>query len=377
MKRVVVFCSDVYSSIGLIRSLGEAGYRPECYYYGPYGHYILSSKYISVGKHFETENDVLFFLLNEYPVYEDKPVLLTVPDPPAYLVDLYYEDLSKKFILQSAGGQGRVGYWMDKRNISSLALKHGLSVPWCIEIAKDSILPTDIVYPVFTKSLKSIDGGKEDEHICENKEDLQKVQNEMKSDRLLVMQFIRKKKEINYFGLSVKGNVYIDYNDVRDRFPKDGLGFYNKFLLCEKDDLYYRIIEMMKETQYEGLFDVEFLLGNDGVMYFMEVNFRVDGEMYKLCEGINLPALWCSLSTVGQNELPKQLLVGSKSFTGMFEIQDFKYCVKTGLVNPFVWLWQFVTADRHSLFNIRDPKPVLIFFIDVIRRRLPLKKSKK
>ena len=108
-RRVVVFCSDVYSSLGLVRSLGEAGYRPECYCYGANCDYILASQYISQGKSFPSASDVLSYLLNDYPCYPEKPVLYTLPDPPAYLVDQHLDQLKDKFVLMNAGQQGALG----------------------------------------------------------------------------------------------------------------------------------------------------------------------------------------------------------------------------------------------------------------------------
>lgn len=366
-RRVIVYCSVVYSSLGLIRCLGEEGYTPECYCYGADGHYLFKSKYVSIGRQFRTAEEVLDFLINAYPTYEEKPILLTLPDPPAYLVDMHHKELSKKFVLQTAGESGRICYWMDKRNISQLAKKHGFIIPWCIDISKDTKIPFDLDYPVFTKSTTSYDGGKDDEHICQNREELVKAQKQMLSDKLLVMKFIEKKKEINYFGLSIKGNIYIDYHDERDRFPKDGLGYYNTFYLCQHNDIYNRIIEMMKETGYEGLFDVEFLLGKDNVLYFVEVNFRVDGEMYKLSKGVNLPAEWCRLSTMNKDLLPNQLKTKSKKFTGIFEYQDFKAMVLKKQMNPFTWFWQFITADKYSLINYKDPKPFFFWIWDLLK----------
>jgi len=108
MQRVVVFCFDNVNALGLVRCLGEAGYKPECYCYGEETEYILSSRYISKGIGFKTKEDCFSFLLDEYPIYEEKPVLLTIPDYPAYMVDSHLDHLKKKFIVMNAGETGGV-----------------------------------------------------------------------------------------------------------------------------------------------------------------------------------------------------------------------------------------------------------------------------
>ena len=80
---------------------------------------------------------------------------------------------------------------------------------------------------------------------------------------------------------------------------------------------------MIKETGYEGLFDVEFLEDINGKLYFMEMNFRVDGGIYKVTPGVNLPKEWCRLVNVDKDDLPEALTTKKARFTGMTEVQDF------------------------------------------------------
>lgn len=365
MDKVVLFCSGVYTSIGVIRCLGEVGYKPECYCYGDDSDYLLASRYISVGKKFPTIHEVLAYLLNDYPKYDKKPILLTIPDPPAYYVDLHKAELEKKFVVMSAGKSGAIVYWMSKKNIGALAVKNGLTIPWTIEQNKSELIPDGLEYPVFTKSVATIEGGKGDESICYNKMELEERKKYISSDRFLIMKYVEKAKEINYFGMSLKGHVYINYKDERTRFLPGSYGHYSKFMACEKDELYLKIVSLIKDTGYEGLFDVEFIQGTDGELYFLEVNFRVDGTVYRLSPGVNLPAEWCRLVNTPQDELPSELQTGKNVFTGMSEYQDFKDSVIGGKVNVFVWLYQFLKADKHATFNIKDPKP---FFYKVFER---------
>ena len=124
----------------------------------------------------------------------------------------------------------------------------------------------------------------------------------------------------------------------------------------------------MKEIGYEGLFDIEFLEDVNGKRYFMEVNFRVDGGIYKVTPGINLPAEWCRLVNMAQKDLPEALTTRKQRFTGMTEIQDFKSSVVHGSMNPLKWFWQFCRTDKYMLLNLRDPMPVLVWLFTSSRR---------
>ena len=368
-KRIVIFCSHGYGSLGLIRTLGEAGYRPECYCYGDTGDLLMASKYVSKGIIFHTVEEAFYYLLNEYPCYPDKPFLFTIPDPPAYLVDKHLDQMKEKFILMHAGEHGRIGYWMDKRNQADLARKHGLITPWTITMSKYDDIPDSIMYPVFTKSVRSADGGKGDEHICRSRAELEEKKASMVSETFLVMKYIKKKQEKCYFGMSLKGIVYIDYYNELNRFREDGYGYYNTFRRCKDDEIYRKCVSMMEEIGYDGLFDIEFLLGDDDVLYFMEINFRVDGAIYKVAEGVNLPEAWCKLACLDKEALPARLPVKKDCFTGITEIHDFKASVMTGQVNLLKWLWQFCKADRRMSLNFHDPKPLLLRMSYFFRNR--------
>ena len=119
---------------------------------------------------------------------------------------------------------------------------------------------------------------------------------------------------------------------------------------------------MIKETRYNGLFDVEFIQDKDGINYFLEVNFRVDGSIYKLTPGINLPLEWVKLVELKENHqpLPVVLKLGKNNFTGMSECHDFRENVLTGKMNPLIWIVQFIKADKHMLINLKDPMPLFI-----------------
>lgn len=281
MNRCVVFCSDAYTALGLIRSLGESQHIVDVITYGDCD-YLLSSKYIDCGKKFKSRKEALNYLIKDYPSYKDKPILFTIPDPPAYDVDCHLDEIKKKFIVMNAGKQNSLTKLMQKDYINQMAHQCGLNIPYTIIVKKGSKLPDISKFPVFTKSICSTTGGgKGDEFICYNQCELEDKVKKIQND-FLITQFIFKKKEINYYGIAKNGNIYIDYKDERTRFSNHAYGHYSMFSLCEKDKTYDSIIQLMKKTKYEGIFDVEFLEDEAGILWFLEVNFRTDGAIYRL-----------------------------------------------------------------------------------------------
>ena len=366
-QRVVVFGAGTCSSLGLVRSLGRASYRPECYAYGHNADAVVKSRYVSKSKVFDTAEDVVEYLLQSYPIYEDKPVLITTGDPSQYLVDMNLEAFEKKFVVFNAGAPGRVAFWMDKQNIGELAKKHGLTVPWMLRLRRGEAIPSDIDFPVFTKSSKSADGGKQDELVCRNMDELSATTEKMIADEYLVMPFIDKIREVDYFGVAAKGKVYIDYVGVDIRPPEGSYGYYSHFSPCPKNQLHSKLVSLIEDTGYEGLFEIEFLEGKDGKLYFSEVNFRADGDIYQLSYGINLPAIWCQISKMPVGELPEHLEMSGKSYYGMTEHKDFQKSVLTGRVNVFLWLWQLLRAKRHTFFYWKDLKPTISLALNFLK----------
>lgn len=74
------------------------------------------------------------------------------------------------------------------------------------------------------------------------------------------------------------------------RLRPDSYGGY-EFLFPFKDEiLAEKISKLLKVTHFSGIFDIEFLIGEDDELYFMEINFRNSGCSYACTDGgFNLP----------------------------------------------------------------------------------------
>ena len=133
---------------------------------------------------------------------------------------------------------------------------------------------------------------------CENKEELQAVLNAKQGDEAVqIQQFIEKDFEFQFIGCSLScGEVVIIPGRTH---IETTTGFNNLvFLRYDKyDSSFENAVEdskrFVKETGYSGLFSIEFLRGKDGKDYFLEMNFRNDGNGIAVTSsGTTLPYIW-------------------------------------------------------------------------------------
>ena len=71
-----------------------------------------------------------------------------------------------------------------------------------------------------------------------------------------------------------------------------------------ENGLLQKCISFIREVGYTGLFSMEFLRDKYGNDYFMEINFRNDGNAISVTEaGVNLPYIWYAYnSSIDYNE---------------------------------------------------------------------------
>ena len=318
---------------------------------------VFRSRYPAECHFAESPQDGMQYIIDRFSGEVPKPILLSSDDVTETLFDMRASELRESFIVPASDEDGKLTRLMNKKNIGELAVSYGFKIPHMRVLRKSDAIPDDLSYPVFTKSLKSIDGGKKEECKCNNREELKTVQQNCLSDVLLVQQFIDKVDEIDYIGYAANGTVYIPYIQHQLRFSDHAYGGYHRFDKVEDSDFMGRIKQMLLDINFQGLFSVEFLVDKNGEWYFTEVNFRHDGHTYLITDaGINLPYLYCCAVTGEGNDLQPKM--NKKSFTGMNELVDYRQFVSTGIISKPRWIWQLLRADTHIIWNIRDNGPL-------------------
>lgn len=356
-NKVIVFGCNHQNMLGLVRSLGEKGIKPYCVCLKSNKGLVFSSKYPAECHFAESPQAGYDYIVRNFSKETNKPILLSSDDMTETLFDVNASELRKSFIVPASDEDGKLTRLMSKKNIAELAANYGFKLPWMKVINKGEAIPEELIYPVFTKSVKSIDGGKKEECKCINKEELETVLKECRSEGLLVQQFIDKVDEIDFIGYTANGNVYLPYVQHQLRFSDHAYGGYHRFDKVEENQITTGIRTMLKDINFQGLFSVEFLVDRSGEWYFTEVNFRHDGHDYLITNaGINLPWLYCCAVTGEDVDLQPDVV--RRSFTGMNEIIDFGQFVCTKQISMIKWFWQFITADTHIMWNWRDMGPI-------------------
>ena len=119
----------------------------------------------------------------------------------------------------------------------------------------------------------------------------------------------------------------------------------------------------IKDCQYSGLFSIEFLRGHDDKVYFLEINFRNDGNAYCVtASGINLPAIWVKANR-GENYYDE--IKEPKFVVVMPEFQDLKLVLQCK-VSLWQWLKDVKRTDVFLEYMKEDKRPFFQYIIDKI-----------
>ncbi len=371
-NKVFVIGGNHHNALGVIRSLGERGINPyvviQCKDKKPY---ICLSKYIRKYWIVTSETEVLELLkLEAKKLQGGKAVLIACADNLSSLVDMHRNELKQWFCLPGAEEQGRITHLMDKEVMSDLAREVGFLVPQSVSIRTSDNKEIDIPQPWIIKPLLSKDGAKTDiERIYASKEWEDYCQRH--HSLVQVQQLIDKDYEYQLIGLSLNGGrevVIPGLSYVIRPAATTNTGFLHYIPL---DKSYQQVLEtgkrFLKATGYSGLFSLEFLKGKDGKDYFMEINFRNDGN--SICvtaSGVNLPYIWF-LYNIGGNyheEIAKSLM---KPVYVMPEFADITL-ITHGQLNFFIWLKDVCRTDRFMEFDKHDMKPFIQLLKEFVNR---------
>ena len=368
----IVLCGDNLNALSIVRSLGEVGIKPIVILLkGNPIQLVAKSRY--VGKmHTSSSFDESLDVLRSYSDTVCKPFVYTSDDDHQSLLDQHYDELKDGFYFFNAGQQGRVTYFMDKDKICDAAKECGFTIANG-EVLQRGELPKSLKYPVITKTLNPCDSGwKRDVGIYNSAEELAEAYPQMISKSLLVQEYIEKKNELSMQGFSVDGGaiVYLPFKRQYFRFTKTTYGSYCYYRTYDDDDLRQRITNLIRLVGFSGNFEIEFIEKHDSSLVFLEINFRHALSNYaSTVGGINLPYEWAKATLSHSVEGLKPT---KEYFTALFESKDYASFVQTGKMSLFHWLKDFFAADSYYLWNRRDMRPVLSFYVGKIKRKLHL-----
>lgn len=362
----ICLVEDHYNPLAIIRSLGEEGIKPIVLLCSKSPHLVPYSKYIGELHQFGSIQEGLDYMMLHYGAEPLKPFVYNGSDDITLLLDNHYDELKDHFYFTN--GQGSMKKYLQKYDITQLAIQCGINIPK-EELLKVGEFPTSLKYPVITKAATSAGGGKwkDQSFICEDEKALKEAFSKIKADTILVQEYIRKKNELCIDGISINGGeqVFMPYGCSYYRFSKGSYGNYMYFTPFKDKELTTKITNVLREAQYTGPFCIEFLVGPDDNLYFLEVNFRHSGWGYAFTYGgFNLPVRWASATL--DNEIILDDFKYLDRFDVMQELSDFKDSVLGGTVSLWQWVKDVRQCDCFLYYNKKDPKP----FLHVLRKKL-------
>lgn len=367
----VVFCGEHYNPLGVIRSLGESGIRPDVVVLRSRTPLASNSKWIANLHIVDSKEEGLSYLLSKYKEEDKKPFLYTCDDKITSYLDLEYEKVKAVFTFFNAGRSGRITEFMNKNSINELAVKHGLNVLDAV-VASTGDIPDGLQYPVITKTIASTVGAwKDDVFICNSEDELRKACEKIQAPTILIQKYIDKKNEYCLEGFSVnQGNssmitIASSYNYLLPDYYSPYMTVHN----FDKYDVSLKLVAMMQEIGFEGIYEVEFLVDDNDKLWFCEINFRNSTWSYASTKvGMPLPVLWATYML--QDTIDGEAVYRSipENFTAMVEINDWSARVKTKQVSVATWVKDFIHSDCKYYLGAGDIRPVVKLFTTKLSR---------
>jgi predicted ATP-grasp superfamily ATP-dependent carboligase len=356
MNKVVVIGGDHHNTLGVIRGLGERGILSDLILVTPSRMtFVNASKYVK--RWWKIDNDCLTvdLLLKEYKKEEEKPVIFCSSDSSSSIIDSNRNKLSPYFLLPGAGDQGHITHLMSKKNMSNLALEVGFQIPKTCYGDKIGIEPA-VPLPCILKPIVSAKGSKTDIHICYKWQDVINYVEVIGRDNVQIQQFIDKDFEYQLIGCSTKSEVIIPgVSKILRPCKGSNTSFLHYEPLVEGFCEIEKCKEFVRRTGYRGLFSLEFLRDKQGNDYFMEINFRNDGNAICVtASGMSLPYIWY-LDSIGKDYSEESNKLIHPVYV-MPDIAEFKLLV-TGQISPSQYIGDLKKTNRFMEYDSRDKKP--------------------
>ena len=337
--------------MGVVRALGQSGIGVELITIGKAKDcYVSSSRYVK--KHHALTNikELAAYLM--YRINSDscaKEIVISCADAVTEHLNLHRERLCGRYILPGCEKQGMMVHLMDKTTMIKMASQRGIHAPtvWKLPEERDKV-----TFPCITKSYVSSYGGKADVKILQTKNEFNAFLKDCK-DEIFVQPFILKKEEVQFIGCSLKGGEEIiipGMTHIIRSQPNTNTGFLEYGPI---DSFYAETVmqskQYIKDCGYSGLFSIEFLRSQDDKVYFLEINFRNDGNAWCVtAAGVNLPVIWVKANSgidySDEIREPKRIFVRK--------------------VNLSQWLKDWRRTDAFLDWNKKDKKPFFRFILN-------------
>lgn len=381
--RFIICGFDHYNILNALRSLYDKGINPIVIIdtQGKNSYLVKYSKFVTKYHEVVDAESGLRLILDNYLDEKNKSFLISCDDWFEDCFDQHYDELKDFFYFFDGGSRGAISNYLKKDQLCELAEECGLKIPKTVVVDRGCI-SHGLQYPVITKSLSSIEGGwKSDVYICMNEQELKSAYPKIQSRRVKLEEFIEKETELGLEGFSINNgqDVYIPFKNLYLRTRPGVYGNYMEMSPFGDSVLYDKVRRLIRSTKFNGVFSVDFLIGKNTELYFLEVNFRHSAFAYATAwGGVSLLYEWAKSTLLG--EIEYNVLDEARRqepFRAMVEWKDFDDYVIYGRNSFFKWISQLRKADVLYLYRKDDPKPAWKQWQHAILHKLGRKKVKK
>lgn len=357
MNKVIVVGGDHHNTLGVIRGLGERGVNPDLVYVSATSRtFVNYSKYARKCTRVREDNEIIDVLLSKYKDEKAKPVIICCSDSSSGVIDENRNRLIPYFILPGAEEQGRIAELMSKKTMAELAIEVGLNIPESYYVEHPQEELEKILLPCIIKPLESRKGSKTEISICRTRNELNSYAAEHDITKDQIQEFIDKDFEYQLIGCSTSKEIIIP---GVSKILRPCKGSNTSFLHYTPMKKGFCDIEKCKEfvrrTGYRGLFSLEFLRDKQGKDYFMEINFRNDGNAICVtAAGMSLPYIWY-LDCLGKDYSEEK----AKPINPVYVMPDMAELklLFTRQISFRDYIQDFRKTDRFMEYDSKDRKP--------------------
>lgn len=306
MKEIIVIGLAYSTTMGLIRSVGEAGYGVRLISLNRFACEIASkSRYVTQVRQIQLVFDELFNTLEELRGEDDRILVLPSLDRACMMLDQHADSLSDHYDLPNIKNEsGAVAVFMDKMIQKKLAKECGLPVAEgnVYETASEGIQSAlkEVAFPCIIKpsASASIIDSKDIITVCSDREELASGMKTARSKgciSVLAERYLNVERELSAYGVVCDGRVSIPACVETKRSGVGHLrGITAEGKVLSSDVLggsKQKLEKLVQTSGFNGLFCID-LLVSDGVIYFSEMNLRCGSSEYAVtAAGVNLPGM--------------------------------------------------------------------------------------
>lgn len=374
MKKVIIFGNDHTNSVGVIQSLGKAGFKSIGLLYGSKTDLVISSNYTSNIITAKDPQSCIEKLLSTDFGEDSKIPIIATCDMAALTLEQNIERLKDQFIFEYSS-KYQLNYLVKKENQVRLAAEVGFNVPKSWNLKDSKVIPDDVCFPCIIKPLVSCEGAKSDIRVCHTMDELNENLNSLHfTHNILLQQYIERDYEISILGCGLTSEKCLvpAVENKLTLYPKYvGLECLANVQPLMDDSIKSNIERLITSIGYVGLFSVEMMHSKtDGKFYFTEINLRNDGaESFITKYGANLP-----LNHI--EDLLGLPLTEQKEFHPGFYIWEMHHLasVTCGDISLLTWLKEICKSNGFLVSHKGDMKPFFLQFLNPLLWKLKFKK---